>query len=118
MPKVGVRPRRVANLFAIQPAVVYDWKQRFEALGLLGLTTRTRASTPITTRVPVQAMMEVFPRLANNPLLGHDRVKMALDALGYRNGHMPVWAMVALYKQAHLTAPRVKRPLNLDERPQ
>jgi transposase InsO family protein len=28
-----------------------------------------------------------------------------------------VWAMVALYKQVHLTPPRAKRPLNPDERP-
>ena len=28
--------------------------------------------------------MEVFQLLDNNPLLGHYRVKMALDSLGYR----------------------------------
>jgi transposase len=116
--EVGFRPRRVAKLLAIQPAVVYHWKQRFEALGLLGLTTRPRAGTPITTRVPVQVMMEVFQLLDNNPLLGHDRVKMALDSLGYRYGHMTVWEMVTLYKQAHLTPRRAKRALNPEERPQ
>ena len=46
--------------------------------------------------------MEVFQLLDNNPLLGHYRVKMALDSLGYRYGHTTVWQMVALYKQAHL----------------
>jgi hypothetical protein len=56
--------------------VVYDWKRRFSASGVLGLTTHTRASIPITTRVSVQVMMEVFPLLDNNPLLGHYRVKM------------------------------------------
>jgi hypothetical protein len=30
---VGFRPRRVAKLFAIQPAVGYDWAQRFQAFG-------------------------------------------------------------------------------------
>jgi hypothetical protein len=49
-----------------------------------------------TTRVSVQVMMEVFQLLDNNPLLGHDRVQMAWDALGYRDGHTPVWPMVAL----------------------
>jgi transposase len=116
--EVGFRPRRVANLLDIQPAVVYHWKRRFDAAGLLGLTTRPRAGTPITTRVPVQVIMEVFQRLDNNPLLGHYRVKMALDSLGYRYGHMTVWAMVALYKEAHPTPTRAKRPLNPDERPQ
>jgi putative transposase len=115
--EVGFRPRRVAKLLDIQPAVVYHWKRRFDAAGLLGLTTRPRAGTPITTRVPVPVIMEVFQLLDNNPLLGHYRVKMALDSLGYRYGHMTVWAMVALYKQAHLTAPRAKRLLNQDERP-
>jgi transposase len=115
--EVGFRPRRVAKLLDIQPAVVYHWKRRFDAAGLLGLTTRPRAGTPITTRVPVPVIMEVFQLLDNNPLLGHYRVKMALDSLGYRDGHMTVWAMVALYKQAHLTAPRAKRLLNHDERP-
>jgi hypothetical protein len=67
----------------IQPPVVYHWKRRFDALGLLGLATHTQARTPITTQVPVQAMMEVFQRLDNNPLVGHYRVKMALDSLGY-----------------------------------
>jgi len=52
-------------------------------------------------------MMEVFQLLDNNPLLGHYRVKMALDALGYRYGHTTVWQMVALYKEAH---PRPKLP--------
>jgi Homeodomain-like domain/leucine-zipper of insertion element IS481 len=79
--EVGFRPRRVAKLLAIQPAVVYDWKRRFAASGVLGLTTHARASTPITTRVSVQVMMEVFPRLDNHPLLGHYRVKMALARL-------------------------------------
>jgi hypothetical protein len=46
-------------------------------------------------------MTEVFQLLDNNPLLGHYRVKMALDALGYRHGHTTVWQLVALYKQAH-----------------
>jgi len=81
---VGLRPRRVATRLAIQPPVVYHWKRRFDAAGLLGLTTRTRVSTPLTTRVPVQAMMEVFQLLDNHPLLGHYRVKMALDSLGSR----------------------------------
>jgi transposase InsO family protein len=116
--QVGFRPRRVATLLAIQPPVVYHWKRRFDALGLLGLTTHTRASTPITTRVPVQAMMEVFQLLDNNPLLGHYRVKMALDSLGYRYGHTTVWQMVALYKQAHLPSLREKRSPNPDEQPQ
>ena len=71
---MGFRPRRVAKLLAIQPVVVYDWSQRFQAFGLEGLTTRTRVDTPITTRVSVQAMMDVFQLLDNNPLLGHDRV--------------------------------------------
>ena len=81
--EVGFRPRRVATLFAIQPPVVYHRRRRFEALGLLGLTTRPRSGTPITIRVPVQVIMKVFQRLDNNPLLGHYRVKMALDSLGY-----------------------------------
>jgi transposase InsO family protein len=108
----------VAALLDIQPLVVYHWKRRFDALGLLGLATHTRASTPITTRVPVQAMMEVFQLLDNNPLLGHYRVKMALDSLGYRCGHVTIWQMVTLYKQAHLPTPRGKRTPNPDERPQ
>jgi transposase InsO family protein len=116
--QVGFRPRRVAALLEIQPPVVYDWKRRFAAWGWLGLTTHTRASTPITTRVPVQAMMEVFQVLDNHPLLGHDRVTMALDALGYRYGHTTVWPMVALYQQAHLPSPREPRRPNPDERPQ
>ena len=81
--EVGFRPRRVATRLAIQPPVVYHWKRRFEALGLLGLTTRPRTGTPITIRVLVQVIMEVFQRLDNNPLLGHYRVTMALDSLGY-----------------------------------
>ena len=116
--EVGFRPRRVAKLLAIQPPVVYHWKRRFDAAGLLGLTTRTRASTPITTRVPVQAMIEVFQLLDNNPLLGHYRVKMALDSLGYRYGHTTVWQLVALYKEAHPTPKSAKRLPNPDERPQ
>jgi transposase InsO family protein len=115
--EVGFRPRRVAKLLAIQPAVVYDWSQRFQALGLEGLTTRARVETPTTTRVSVQAMMDVFQLLDNNPLLGHYRVKMALDALGYRYGHTTVWQMVALYKQAHPQPPQEPRRLNAAERP-
>jgi transposase InsO family protein len=93
--------------------VVYYWQRRFQALGLVGLTTQTRTDTPITIRVSVQAMMDVFQLLDNNPLLGHYRVKMALDSLGYRDGHTTVWQMVALYKQAHprpLREPRVPNP--------
>ena len=79
--EVGFRPRRVARLLALRPLVVYYWKQRFTAAGLLGLTTRQRTGTPITTRVSVQGMMEVFQLLDNNPLLGHYRVKMALRSI-------------------------------------
>jgi hypothetical protein len=60
--------------------------------------------------------MEVFQLLDQNPLLGHYRVKMALDSLGYRDGHTTVWQMVALYTRAHPPA-RYKRPLYADERP-
>jgi hypothetical protein len=80
--EVGFRPRRVAKLLAIQPPVVYHGKRRLATAGLLGLTTRTRARTPRATRMPVQAMMDVFQLLDNHPLLGHYRVKMALDSLG------------------------------------
>jgi transposase len=116
--EVGFRPRRVAALLAIDPHIVYRWQRRFKAEGLLGLSTRPRERTSITTRVSVQVMMEVFQLLDNNPLLGHYRVKMALDSLGYRYGHTTVWQMVALYKHAHPPAPSQKRPPNPDERPQ
>ena len=114
--EVGFRPRRVAALLAIDPHVVYNWQRRFKADGLLGLSTRSRERTSMTTRVSIQVMMEVFQLLDNNPLLGHYRVKMALDSLGYRYGHTTVWQMVALYKRAHPPA-RYKRPPNPDERP-
>jgi transposase InsO family protein len=84
---------------------------------LVGLTTQTRTDTPITMRVSVQAMMDVFHLLDNHPLLGHSRVKMALDALGYRYGHTPVWQLVALYKQAHPHPPREPRVPHPAERP-
>jgi len=115
--EVGFRPRRVAKLLGIQVAVVYHWQRRFHALGLVGLTTQTRTDTPITMRVSVQAMMDVFQLLDNNPLLGHYRVKMALDSLGYRYGHTTVWQMVALYKQARPRPPREPRSPNPAERP-
>jgi len=115
--EVGFRPRRVAKLLGIQVPGVYYWQRRFQALGLVGLTTQTRTGTPITMRVSVQAMMDVFQLLDNNPLLGHYRVKMALDALGYRYGHTTVWQMVALYKQAHPHPPREPRVPNPAERP-
>ncbi len=66
--EVGFRPRRVAALLAIDPHVVYDWQQRFQVSGFPGLTTRTREATPITTRIPVHVMMEVFQLLDNDPL--------------------------------------------------
>jgi transposase InsO family protein len=115
--EIGLRPRRIAPLLAIQPAVVYDWQRRLTACGLPGLTTRTREETAIPTRVSVQAMLEVFQRLDNTPLLGYSRVQMALDALGYRSGHTTVWQMVALYQQAHPQPPREPRLPNPDERP-
>jgi transposase len=115
--EVGFRPRRIAALLAIAPHLVYRWQRRFKAGGLLALSTQRREPTSISTRVPVQAMMEVFQLLDNNPLLGHYRVKMALDSLGYRYGHTTVWQIVALYKQAHLAPVRGKRAPNPDERP-
>jgi transposase InsO family protein len=115
--EVGFRPRRIAKLLAIDPHVVYYWWQRFQTFGLLGLTTHMREATPITTRVSIQVMMEVFQLLDNNPLLGHYRVKMALDAMGYRYGHTTVWQMVALYKHAHPAAPRERHLRNPAERP-
>jgi transposase InsO family protein len=115
--EVGFRPRRVAKLLDIQPAVVYHWRRRFAAAGLLGLTTRPRAGTPITTRIPVRVIMEGFQLLDNHPLLGHDRVKMALDSLGYRHGHTTIWQLVALYTQAHPPVPRQARLPSPDERP-
>jgi transposase InsO family protein len=96
---------------------VYHWQRRFKADGLLGLSTRPRERMSITTRVPVQAMMEVFQLLDNNPLLRHYRVKMALDSLGYRYGHTTVWQLVTLYKETHPTPKSAKRLPNPDERP-
>jgi transposase len=115
--EVGFRPRRIAALLAIDPHLIYRWQRRFKAGGLLALSTQRREPTSISTRVSVQVMMEVFQLLDNNPLLGHYRVKMALDALGYRYGHTTVWQMVALYKQAHLPPPREPRTPNPGERP-
>ena len=60
----------------------------------------------ITTRLLVQVITEVFQLLAKNPLLGRYRVKVALGSLGYRYGHTTVWQLVALYEQAHPSAPR------------
>lgn len=96
--------------------MVYDWQHRLKADGLLGLGTRPRECTSISTRGPAQVLMEVFQLLDNNPLLGHDRVKMALDSLRYRYGDTIVWQLVALYKRAHPAA-RHKRLPNHDERP-
>jgi transposase len=115
--EVGFRPRRVAKLLGIQVAVVYYWQRRFTTFGLVGLTTQTRSDTPITMRVSVQAMRDVFQLLDNNPLLGHYRVKMALDSLGYRYGHTTVWQMVALYRQAHPRPPQEPPVPNPAERP-
>lgn len=108
----------MAPRLAIQPAVVYHWHRRFAAFGLVGLTTRVREGTAITTRVSVQALMEVFQLLDNHPLLGHYRIKMALDSLGDRYGHTPVWQMVALYKQAHPRPRKAARLPHPGERPQ
>lgn len=115
--EVGFRPRRIALLLASDPQVVYYWQRRFKTSGLLGLSPRPRRRTSVASRVSVQVMMEVFQRLDNNPLLGHYRVKMALDSLGYRYGHTTVWPLVARYNQAH---PRFKRATRLptpDEQP-
>ena len=59
----------------------------------------------------------VFRLLDNNPLLGYYRVKMVLDALGYRYGHTTVWQIVALYTQAHPSAQREPHTPNPAERP-
>jgi hypothetical protein len=115
--EVGFRRRRIAALLAIDPRRIYRWQRRFKAGGLLALSTPRREPTPISTRVSVQVMMSVFQLPDNTQLLGHDRVKMALDSLGYRDGHVTVWQMVALYKQAHLPPRREPRTPNLDERP-
>jgi hypothetical protein len=69
------------------------------------LTTWTRVEAPITTRLSVQVMRDVFQLLDHHPWLGHYRVKMALDAPGYRYGHTTVWQMVALATQAHPRPP-------------
>jgi transposase len=115
--EVGFRPRRIAALLAIDPHVVYHWQHRFKAEGLLGLNTRPRERTSIAIRLSVQVMMEVFQLLDNNPLLGHYRVKMALDSLGYRYGHTTVWQMVALYKQARPRPTPPPRTPKTAERP-
>jgi hypothetical protein len=70
----------------------------------------------ITSRVSVQVMMEVFPLLDNNPLLGHCRVKMALDSLGYWYGHTTAWPMATFYKQAHPPSQREQCLPHPDER--
>jgi hypothetical protein len=51
--EVGFRPRRVAALLAMDPHVVYDGQRRFKVDGLLGLSTRQRERTVISTRVSV-----------------------------------------------------------------
>ncbi len=51
--EIGFRPRRVAALLAIDPHVVYSWQRCFKAEGLLGLSTRPREHTSISTRVLV-----------------------------------------------------------------
>jgi hypothetical protein len=114
---VGFRPRRVAQLLAIQPAVVDDGSRRFQAFGLEGLTTRTRVEAPSTTRVSVQAMIDVFQRLDNTPWLGPYRVQMAWDALGSREGHTTVWQMVAFDNQVHPRPPHDSRRPSAAERP-
>jgi hypothetical protein len=82
----GFRRGAMAKLLAIQPAVVYHWKRRFATQGLLGLTTQRRVGTPITTRLSVQVIMEVFQLLDNNPSGALPR-EDGLGLLGYRHGH-------------------------------
>jgi hypothetical protein len=93
------------------------WKRRCAALGLLGFTTQRRVGTPLPTRLSVQVIMEVFQLLDNHSLLGHYRVKMALDSLGDRHGPTTVGQLVALYQQAHPPGPRPARLPHPDERP-
>jgi transposase InsO family protein len=62
--------------------------------------------------------MEVFQRLDNHPLLGHYRIKMALDSLGYRYGHTTVWQMVTLYREAYPRPQKATRLPPPGERPQ
>jgi len=114
---VGFRPRRVAKLLDIQPRIVYYWRRRFKEAGLVGLTTRVRTGTPITDRVSVEVVMTVFEVLDNNELLGHWRVKMALDSLGYRHGHTTVWQVVACYRQAHPPSKAPKKVRDPKQRP-
>jgi hypothetical protein len=109
----GFRPRRIAARLAIAPPVVYTRQRRFKAQGLLGLRTRPRERPSLRTRVSVQVRRDVVHRRDNNPLLGPYRAKMALDALGSRDGHTTVWPLVALSKQAHPTPaapPRTPTP--------
>lgn len=116
--EVGFRPRRIAKLLDIQPPVVYYWRRRFRESGLLGLSTRARVSTPLPDRVGVEVVMNVFELVDNNAWLGHWRVKMALDSLGYRQGHTVVWHIVSLYKQVHPTRKKEKRLAHPEQRPQ
>jgi hypothetical protein len=58
--EVGFRQQRIAASLAIDPHLIYRWQRRFKAGGLLALSTQRREPTPISTRVSVQVMMEVF----------------------------------------------------------
>jgi hypothetical protein len=111
--EVGFRPRRVATLFGRPAPVVYDGQRRCPAGGLVGLTRQPRTDTPLPLRVAVQARLAVFQLLDTHALVGHDRVTMALDALGDRYGHTTVWPLGARSTQAPpppLREPRVPHP--------
>jgi hypothetical protein len=77
------------------------------------LTRQPRTDTPLPLRVAVQARLAVFQLLDTHALVGHDRVTMALDALGDRYGHTTVWPLGARSTQAPpppLREPRVPHP--------
>ena len=62
--------------------------------------------------------MEVFQLLDTHPLLGHYRIEIALDSLGYRYGHTTVWQTVALYQEARPRPQKEARLPHPGERPQ
>src|SRR5437870_9647428 len=75
----------ISGSFRVEQVAALPWNQWQDSPGIGGSFGVEYA--PMTMRVSVQAMMDVFQLMDNNPLLGHYRVKMALDSLGYRYGH-------------------------------
>jgi len=111
--EAGWKISTICKVMQVSRRLVYYWRRRFRAEGILGLYDRPPLRIHFDETVSLADITFIFETIENNPKIGHYRVKMMLNGRGNIIGHTTIWQIIRLFRDAKKS--EKKKPLSMPE---